>query len=90
MPPAAFVEQLRLDCARTLLEAGELSKTVADKAGFGSQDRLGREFNRAYAVNPSTYRALHHKVSAHVDELTRPTSRNREFAAAAACDVNYM
>jgi transcriptional regulator GlxA family with amidase domain len=61
MPPAAFVEQLRLDCARTLLEAGELSKTAATKAGFGSQDRLWRAFNRAYALNPSTYRALHHK-----------------------------
>lgn len=59
MPPAAFVEKLRLDRARTLLEAGELAKTVAVKAGFGSLDRLWRAFNRAYALNPSTYRALH-------------------------------
>ena len=61
-PPAAFVEQLRLDRARALLEAGELAKTVATQAGFGSLDRLWRAFNRAYALNPSTYRALHAQV----------------------------
>jgi transcriptional regulator GlxA family with amidase domain len=58
-PPAAFVERLRLERARTLLEAGELAKSVATEAGFGSLDRLWRSFNRAYALNPSTYRSLH-------------------------------
>lgn len=59
--PAAFVEQLRLDRARTLLEAGEPAKSVATLAGFGTQGTLWRSFNRAFALNPSTYRALHGK-----------------------------
>lgn len=57
--PAAFVERLRLDRARTLLEAGHAPKQVAMATGFGSLDRLGRAFRRAYALSPSAYRALH-------------------------------
>jgi len=57
--PAAFVERLRLDRARTLLEAGQAPKPVAMATGFGSLDRLGRAFRRAYALSPSAYRALH-------------------------------
>ncbi|TWT00709.1 helix-turn-helix domain-containing protein [Reyranella sp. CPCC 100927] len=57
--PAAFVERLRLDRARTLLEAGRTPKRVAMATGFGSLDRLGRAFRRAYALSPSAYRALH-------------------------------
>ena len=57
--PAAFVERLRLDRARSLLEAGQAPKRVAAVAGFGSLDRLGRAFRRAYALTPSAYQALH-------------------------------
>lgn len=57
--PAAFVERLRLDRARTLLEAGHTAKKVAVATGFGTLDRLWRAFNRVYSLNPSTYRALH-------------------------------
>jgi transcriptional regulator GlxA family with amidase domain len=57
--PAAFVEQLRLNRARTMLEAGSLAKVVAVQAGFGAPDRLWRAFQRAYGLSPSTYQALH-------------------------------
>ncbi len=57
--PAAFVERLRLDRARTLLEAGQSPKRVALATGFQSLDRLGRAFRRAYALSPTAYRALH-------------------------------
>lgn len=59
MPPAAYVERLRLDRARTLLGSGEKAKKAAMDAGFGSLNRLWRAFNRVYALNPSTYRAIH-------------------------------
>ena len=62
MTPAAFVERLRLDRARSLLEAGQLHKSVAVAAGFGSLDRLGRAFQRAYALTPSEYGALHGRM----------------------------
>jgi transcriptional regulator GlxA family with amidase domain len=59
VPPAAFVERLRLERARALLESGELAKRAATESGFGSLDRLWRAFNRAYGLNPSAYRAMH-------------------------------
>lgn len=59
LPPAAYVERLRLDRARTLLDAGEMAKKVAADAGFGSLNRLWRAFNRAYGLTPSAYRAIH-------------------------------
>jgi transcriptional regulator GlxA family with amidase domain len=36
MPPGTFAERVRLDHGRELLEAGELSKSVAHKIGFKS------------------------------------------------------
>lgn len=57
--PAVFVERLRLDEARTMLEAGASAKEAADQAGFGSLAHLWRAFRRNYDLNPSTYRALH-------------------------------
>ncbi len=59
LTPAAFVERLRLDRARALLEAGQSPKVVASAAGFGSLDRLGRLFKRRIGLSPSAYRTLH-------------------------------
>lgn len=63
MSPAAFVERLRLDRARALLDLGRTPKQVAIEAGFGSLDRLGRAFRREYDLTPSLYRALHQNGS---------------------------
>lgn len=57
--PAAFVERLRLDRARLLLEAGRPAKAVAAEAGFGALDRMGRAFQRAFGLSPSAYATLH-------------------------------
>lgn len=59
--PAAFVERVRLDRARALLEAGYTAKRVAAAAGFGSLDRLGRVFRRVHGLSPSEYRSLHRR-----------------------------
>lgn len=59
LTPAAFVEGLRVDRARVLLEAGQSPKQVAVATGFGSLDRLGRAFRRRYALSPSAFRVLH-------------------------------
>lgn len=56
MSPARYVEQLRLDRARELLESGESHmQTVAAAAGFGSEERLRRAFQRRMGVTPSQY-----------------------------------
>jgi transcriptional regulator GlxA family with amidase domain len=57
--PAAFVERLRIDRARVLLEAGDTAKRAATLAGFGSLNRLERSFRRRLGLNPSAYQALH-------------------------------
>ncbi|EGY24781.1 bacterial regulatory helix-turn-helix s, AraC family protein [Desulfovibrio sp. A2] len=56
MSPARYVEQLRLDRARELLESGEAHmQTVAVQAGFGSEERLRRAFQRRMGVTPTQY-----------------------------------
>jgi transcriptional regulator GlxA family with amidase domain len=59
LAPGTYVERLRLERARTLLDTGKLAKTVAAEAGFGTLNKLERAFNRAYALSPSAYRAIH-------------------------------
>lgn len=56
MPPGRFVEQLRLDRARELIESGETHlQTVAALAGFGSDEHLRRAFLRRLGMTPSHY-----------------------------------
>lgn len=57
--PAAFVERLRLDHARTLLDAAHQPKSVAKASGFSSLDHMARVFKRTVGVTPSLYRAIH-------------------------------
>ncbi len=57
MTPARAVERVRLDHAHTLLEAARLPlATVAEQAGFGSEERLRRAFLRCFGVLPRDYR----------------------------------
>jgi transcriptional regulator GlxA family with amidase domain len=55
--PAAYVESLRVERARTLLEDGaESLDAVARGAGFGSAEVLRRAFHRRVGVGPAAYR----------------------------------
>jgi transcriptional regulator GlxA family with amidase domain len=55
--PAAYVEALRVEQARTLLEDGaESLEAVARAAGFSSPEVLRRAFHRRVAVSPAAYR----------------------------------
>lgn len=56
--PGRFVEQLRLDRARELLESDvEGLEIVASESGFGREERLRRAFLRRLGVSPGQYRA---------------------------------
>ena len=58
MSPGRFVEQLRLDRARELLESGaEGLDQVARDSGFGREERLRRAFQRRLGLSPAQYRA---------------------------------
>jgi transcriptional regulator GlxA family with amidase domain len=56
--PAAYVEALRVEHARVLLEGGAPSLDgVARSAGFASAEVLRRAFHRRLGVSPAEYRA---------------------------------
>jgi transcriptional regulator GlxA family with amidase domain len=57
MPPAMFVETLRLNEARRRLSAGEPSiDSVAESVGFNGADSFRRAFTRRFRVTPSKFR----------------------------------
>jgi transcriptional regulator GlxA family with amidase domain len=58
MTPASGVEALRVETARLLLESREIGGVVevAQRAGFGDDERMRRAFIRHLGVSPSEYR----------------------------------
>jgi len=58
VPPATYVEQVRVDTARRLLETSRRSiDQVASSAGFGTPEALRRAFARRLRLSPREYRA---------------------------------
>jgi transcriptional regulator GlxA family with amidase domain len=56
--PARYVEELRLETARRLLERTTQSMDeIADRCGFGSSDVLARAFTRTLGLTPGDYRS---------------------------------
>ncbi|MFE0511637.1 GlxA family transcriptional regulator [Streptomyces sp. NPDC058964] len=56
-----FVEQIRIEAARALLESGtDPLDVVARRSGFGSAETLRRAFVRELDVTPGAYRARFH------------------------------
>jgi transcriptional regulator GlxA family with amidase domain len=56
--PARYVEQVRVEAARAMLETGDDTlDVVARRTGFGSPESLRRAFTRQLGVLPSAYRA---------------------------------
>src|SRR5262249_60375787 len=56
-PPAAWIEAMRIERARELLEETDLGvDAVATRCGFGSQETMRRAFARRVHVSPSAYR----------------------------------
>lgn len=58
MPPAKFIEKLRVEKARVYLEDTDLSlERVAEKCGLGNLVTMRRIFLRQLAITPSEYRS---------------------------------
>jgi transcriptional regulator GlxA family with amidase domain len=56
--PARYVEHVRVEHAKNLLETGDQSvEVVARRSGFGSPEALRRAFVRAAGVTPTAYRS---------------------------------
>jgi transcriptional regulator GlxA family with amidase domain len=57
MPPARYVQSLRIDVARRLLTDGHQSITrIADRCGFASTESMRTAFQRQLGVAPSEFR----------------------------------
>lgn len=57
MPPAQYVQALRIDAARRMLTDGEQSiERIAARCGFGSTEAMRTAFQRQLAVAPSAFR----------------------------------
>lgn len=58
LTPAAYVEAVRVERARTALEAGEAPvEQVARSCGFGTVETMRRAFRRRVGASPSEYRS---------------------------------
>ncbi len=56
--PARYLERTRIDAARRLLTASDLPVgLVAQRAGFGSEERMRRAFQRNLKTSPGAFRA---------------------------------
>ena len=68
LSPHAWLIQLRLAHARTLLAKGEQPASVAAALGFADQSHLGRWFQRAYRLSPAHYRRLCTNIPDHAEK----------------------
>jgi transcriptional regulator GlxA family with amidase domain len=65
--PGRFVERVRVEAARDLLEAGRAPvETIAEEVGFGSAETMRRAFLRILGVGPADYRARFGSTRLHV------------------------
>jgi len=73
--PARYVEQVRMEAARAMLETGDDTlAVVARRAGFGSPESLRRAFMRHLGVVPSAYRASFHTTGVDTAGCALPVS----------------
>ena len=64
MPPAKFIERLRVERARLIIEDTGLSMAeITRKSGFDSEQRMRRAFKRVLGINPAD----------HADRVRPPT-----------------
>jgi transcriptional regulator GlxA family with amidase domain len=57
MPPATYVERVRVEAAqRALAERDDPVETIARRYGFGTAETLRRSFHRLLGIAPSEYR----------------------------------
>lgn len=58
--PAHFIQNARLETARTLLATNLSLKVIAARSGMGSAARLSLAFERKFGLTPSMFRKVHH------------------------------
>jgi transcriptional regulator GlxA family with amidase domain len=64
LSPAAWVQQVRIDLARQMLESGERPKQAAAACGFIDVDTFRRVFQKQVGITPSEYRRRYEVLEA--------------------------
>lgn len=59
--PSKFLEHLRLEKAKLLIEAGEPIKAIAPSVGFKSEAGFRSAFEARFGLAPSVHRKMHHR-----------------------------
>lgn len=81
MSPARYVERVRIDAARRLLEAEPATtEAVARRCGFGTGETLRRAFHRQLGVAPDDYRKRFGAPPVHPDPPDAPDHRQRQHS----------
>lgn len=60
--PARFVETLRLDHARNLLQSSLVLKEIAAQAGYATPGQFSKAFVRRFGISPGMFRQMHPAV----------------------------
>ena len=64
MTPAAYVEELRVERARQLLEdSADPIDLISTHCGFGTPETMRRAFGRRVGIPPAQYRARFRRAS---------------------------
>jgi transcriptional regulator GlxA family with amidase domain len=80
MPPAKFVEKVRVDCARQLLgESNQRIETVAVDVGFRDYERMRRAFVRNLGISPLEFRARFTRQGPQPAPVMTPTRADALF-----------
>jgi transcriptional regulator GlxA family with amidase domain len=73
--PASYVQSVRLERARTLLETTDFQlEEIAQRCGFGTVETMRRGFGRRLHLSPSEYRTRFAPTAANVIPLKRRAS----------------
>ncbi|CAH0308781.1 HTH-type transcriptional regulator CdhR [Massilia sp. Bi118] len=57
--PGRFIETLRLDHARQLLQTRASLKEIAARSGYATQGQFSKAFARRFGLNPGLFREMH-------------------------------
>jgi transcriptional regulator GlxA family with amidase domain len=73
IPPAAYVERVRVEAAqRALIDGDGPVETIARRYGFGTAETLRRAFVRRIGVPPSEYRERFRSTKEHLNDVVKP------------------
>ncbi|EFL36484.1 AraC-family transcriptional regulator [Streptomyces viridochromogenes DSM 40736] len=77
VPPAAYVERVRVEAAqRALTEGDEPVEAIARRCGFATAETLRRTFHRRLGVAPSEYRARFRSTAELPDAAPPPAAHH--------------